>query len=182
MIILQISKFVLPISVLQTGAALVTGTSTDRGRQGRLSTVATPCFPFQVLITPFGTGIDRTTRCCAVVRALSHRKIKGPPKILPDEDRFALTSVFAVDSALCVTLGPPSFCVGRLAGCIRRHDVSHRRSQVQLFDLDRPVNRWQRGVPVWDSVALRHTHVSVVSLGIDRRGSHQGTTRFRVGG
>ncbi len=46
---------------------------------GRLSAVATPLpVAFQVLRTPFGTGIDRTTRFCAVVRALSHPKNQGP--------------------------------------------------------------------------------------------------------
>ena len=48
---------------------------------GRLSAVATPLpVAFQVLRTPFGTGIDRTTRFCAVVRALSHPKNQGPAR------------------------------------------------------------------------------------------------------
>jgi hypothetical protein len=53
---------------------------------------AHPAAPFQVLRIPFGTGIDRAIRWCAVVRALSHRRTKGPAQDSPrwgsDEDRF----------------------------------------------------------------------------------------------
>ena len=77
---------------------------------GRLSAVATPLpVAFQVLRTPFGTGIDRTTRFCAVVRALSHpKKPRALPEILPDgvliRIDFALTS--ALTSSSRCRLGP----------------------------------------------------------------------------
>jgi hypothetical protein len=107
--------------LLQTGAALVTAPRVPaqiwtpyqtQARVGSRPLQRPAAAPFLVLMAAFGTGIDRTIRCCAVVRALSHRNPEGPLQdpVPSGSDGGSICASLAVNSRLgplCYTTPTP---------------------------------------------------------------------------